>query len=65
MLLIERLAVIGELATPHFLAATEEAEPIEIYFADLASAPYGDRLVPKDGMIAVPDAPGLGIEPLL
>lgn len=53
----------GLLATLHFLAATEEAEPIEIYFADLARAPYGEALVPKGGAIAVPAAPGLGWEP--
>ena len=53
----------GLLATLHFLAATEEAEPIEIYFADLAKAPYGEALVPKAGMIAVPAGPGLGYEP--
>lgn len=53
----------GLLATLHFLAATEEAEPIEIYFADLRQAPYGEKLVPKAGTIDVPDAPGLGYEP--
>lgn len=53
----------GLLATLHFLAAAEEAEPIEIYFADLARPPYGTRLIPVDGRIAVPTAPGLGFEP--
>lgn len=53
----------GLLATLHVLAAAEEETPIEIYFADLAAAPYGDRLVPKGGAIAVPDAPGLGLDP--
>lgn len=55
----------GLLATLHFLAAAEEAEPIEIYFADLEHAPYGDALVPRGGVIPVPEAPGLGYEPLL
>jgi L-alanine-DL-glutamate epimerase-like enolase superfamily enzyme len=55
----------GLLATLHFLAATEEAEPIEIYFADLARAPYGEALIPEDGSIAVPATPGLGFEPVL
>lgn len=55
----------GLLATLHFLAATEDAEPIEIYFADLRRAPYGEALVPKGGVIAVPEAPGLGYEPVL
>jgi L-alanine-DL-glutamate epimerase-like enolase superfamily enzyme len=53
----------GLLASLHFLAATEEAEPIEIYFADLGHAPYGERLVPQGGAIALPTAPGLGWEP--
>ncbi len=52
----------GLLATLHVLAAIEEAEPIEIYFADLARPPY-PALVPVNGAIAVPAAPGLGLEP--
>ena len=55
----------GLLATLHLLAAAEEAEPIEIYFADLERAPYGPHLVPRDGVIAVPDRPGLGFAPEL
>lgn len=55
----------GLLATLHLLAASEEEEPIEIYFADLDRAPYGERLVPKGGAIALPDGPGLGWEPEL
>lgn len=55
----------GLLATLHILAAAAEAEPIEIYFADLERAPYGKRLVPRGGVIAVPEAPGLGFEPEL
>jgi L-alanine-DL-glutamate epimerase-like enolase superfamily enzyme len=54
----------GLLATLHFLAAGEEAEPIEVYFADLERAPYA-ALVPRQGAVAVPDAPGLGFEPEL
>lgn len=52
----------GLLATLHVLAAVEEAEPIEVYFADLAQAPY-PALIPREGAIAVPHAPGLGFEP--
>lgn len=55
----------GLLATLHFLAASEEEEPIEIYFADLDRAPYGEHLVPRDGAIALPEGPGLGWEPEL
>lgn len=52
----------GLLATLHVLAAAPEAEPIEIYFADLARPAY-PALVPRGGAIAVPGAPGLGFEP--
>jgi L-alanine-DL-glutamate epimerase-like enolase superfamily enzyme len=54
----------GLLATLHFLAAAEEAEPIEVYFADLERAPYGPHLLPRGGAIALPTAPGLGFEPV-
>jgi L-alanine-DL-glutamate epimerase-like enolase superfamily enzyme len=54
----------GLLATLHVLAAIQEAEPIEIYFADLDRWPY-PALVPRRGAIALPDAPGLGSEPEL
>lgn len=54
----------GLLASLHFLAACEEEQPIEIYFADLASPPYGGALDVKDGFIAVPEGPGLGLQPM-
>jgi L-alanine-DL-glutamate epimerase-like enolase superfamily enzyme len=54
----------GLLATLHVLAAAPEAEPIEYYFADLAAPPMGDALTPRDGFIALPAAPGLGLEPV-
>jgi L-alanine-DL-glutamate epimerase-like enolase superfamily enzyme len=50
----------GLLATLHVLAAMEEATPLEVYFADLAHPPY-PALVPRGGLVAVPDAPGLGL----
>jgi D-galactarolactone cycloisomerase len=54
----------GLLASLHFLAAQEVAEPLEIYFADLEKPPFGPHLVPQDGEIAVPQGPGLGLEPI-
>ncbi len=54
----------GLLATLHVLAAAEQPTPIEIYFADLATPVY-PALLARDGMVAVPDAPGLGLEPAL
>ncbi len=53
----------GLLASLHFLAAAERAEPLEIYFADLEKPPFGQHLVPRNGEIAVPEGPGLGLEP--
>jgi L-alanine-DL-glutamate epimerase-like enolase superfamily enzyme len=52
----------GLLASLHVLAASEREEPLEVYFADLALPPY-PALVPQGGFIAVPDGPGLGLEP--
>jgi len=54
----------GLLASLHFLAGSEEEQPIEIYFAELAAPPYGDALEVKDGFIAVPEGPGLGLQPM-
>ena len=53
----------GLLASLHFLAASEAVESLEIYFADLEDPPFGTALVPQDGAIAVPQGPGLGLEP--
>jgi L-alanine-DL-glutamate epimerase-like enolase superfamily enzyme len=53
----------GLLATLHFLAAVPDAEPIEIYFADLDAAPHGAALAVREGFISVPTAPGLGLIP--
>ncbi len=53
----------GLLATLHWLAAAPAEQPLEVYFADLAAAPYGLALEPVDGFVTVPTAPGLGLEP--
>lgn len=53
----------GLLATLHLLAAVPDAEPIEIYFADLAAPPYGEALDIREGFISVPAGPGLGLTP--
>ncbi|MBX9701995.1 MAG: mandelate racemase/muconate lactonizing enzyme family protein [Acetobacteraceae bacterium] len=52
----------GLLATLHVLAAMAVETPLEVYFADLARPPF-PALDPKGGMVAVPDGPGLGLEP--
>lgn len=54
----------GLLASLHFLAGCAQEQPIEIYFADLASPPYGTALDVKDGFVAVPEGPGLGLQPM-
>ncbi len=54
----------GLLATLHLLAALPEAEPIEVYFADLDGPPHGAALAVREGAIAVPQGPGLGLEPV-
>lgn len=54
----------GLLATLHLLAAMPEAEPLEIYFADLATPPFGAGLQPVAGFLTLPEAPGLGLAPV-
>jgi L-alanine-DL-glutamate epimerase-like enolase superfamily enzyme len=53
----------GLLASLHFLAAMEAAEPLEVYFADLEKPPFGRHLAPMNGEIFVPKGSGLGLEP--
>jgi L-alanine-DL-glutamate epimerase-like enolase superfamily enzyme len=51
----------GLLATLHLLATAAVEEPLEYYFADLAAPPYS-ALIPREGFVAVPQGPGLGLE---
>lgn len=54
----------GLLAAAHTAAALGGADAmIEWRWFDLESSIYGDALAPADGRIAVPDAPGLGLDP--
>ena len=50
----------GLLASLHLLAAAPVEEPLEVYFADLAAPPY-PGLIPRQGFVAVPEGPGLGM----
>lgn len=52
----------GLLATVQLLGAAPEGL-LEVLSVDLEASPYGDALVPVDGMVRVPDGPGLGIDP--
>jgi L-alanine-DL-glutamate epimerase-like enolase superfamily enzyme len=51
------------LATIHLLAAIVPQTPVEAYFFDLEAGPFGDAVVPQGARFAVPQGPGLGIDP--
>jgi L-alanine-DL-glutamate epimerase-like enolase superfamily enzyme len=54
----------GLLASVHASAALGgPGALVEWRYFDLEAQLYGDAIVPKNGMIAVPQAPGLGLEP--
>ena len=53
----------GLLAGVHVNAALGDASLVEWRYFDLESRLYGDAAVPKHGSIAVPQGPGLGLEP--
>ncbi len=53
----------GLIATAHVLAALSRDPMIERLYCDLTESPFGDWYEPKDGMLAVPQGPGLGVEP--
>jgi L-alanine-DL-glutamate epimerase-like enolase superfamily enzyme len=53
----------GFLASLHLAAALAPAEPFELFFGDLQASPYHDAVRARAGRLAVPDGPGLGIEP--
>ena len=53
----------GLLATLQLLAADDSVEAIERFYIALDNDLYGGALTPENGAIAVPDGPGLGLEP--
>jgi L-alanine-DL-glutamate epimerase-like enolase superfamily enzyme len=53
----------GLLAGVHVNAAFGDGSLVEWRYFDLESRLYGDAAVPKHGSIAVPQGPGLGLEP--
>ncbi len=54
----------GLLASIHATAALGDARAmIEWRYFDMEARVLGDAVVPRDGMIRVPDGPGLGIDP--
>lgn len=52
----------GLIATIHIVAAMEEDELCEHRYCDLGASPLGEAVMQKDGFLAVPQGPGLGIE---
>jgi len=53
----------GLIATAHVSAALSPAPMIERLYCDLTESPFGDWYEPVDGTLAVPQGPGLGVEP--
>lgn len=53
----------GLVATAHVSAALSRAPLIERLYGDLSESPFGDWYEPVDGHLALPQGPGLGIEP--
>ena len=53
----------GLIATTHVSAALARAPMIERLYCDLTESPFGDWYEPVDGYLALPQGPGLGIDP--
>jgi hypothetical protein len=53
----------GYLASLHLAAAFAPTVPFELFFGDLEASPYHGAVRARGGRLAVPDGPGLGIEP--
>jgi L-alanine-DL-glutamate epimerase-like enolase superfamily enzyme len=53
----------GLLASIHCIAAMPGETLVERFYCDFADSPLGDAINPKDGRIAVPQGPGLGVDP--
>jgi len=53
----------GLIATAHLSAALAPAPMLERLYCDLSDSPFGTWYEPVDGFLAVPQGPGLGVEP--
>jgi len=54
----------GLLASLHLLSLLpDEALAEHFYYETLEASLYGDAILPRDGMMAVPTGPGLGMDP--
>jgi len=53
----------GLVATAHVTAALSRAPLVERLYCDLSDNPFGDWYEPVDGYLALPQGPGLGVDP--
>jgi len=53
----------GALATLHLVAALAPQERFEYFYLQADASLYGEALVPKKAELAVPQGPGLGVDP--
>jgi len=53
----------GLLASIHCIAAMPRESLVERFYCDFADNPLGDAIHPRQGRIAVPQRPGLGVDP--
>ena len=53
----------GLLASMHCIAAMPRETLVERFYCDFADNPLGEAIHPKNGRIAVPQGPGLGVDP--
>jgi L-alanine-DL-glutamate epimerase-like enolase superfamily enzyme len=53
----------GLLASIHCIAAMPSETLVERFYCDFADNPLGDAIHPLQGRIAVPQGPGLGVDP--
>ena len=53
----------GLLASIHCIAAIPAESLVERFYCDFADNPLGEAIHPRNGRIAVPQGPGLGVDP--
>ncbi len=53
----------GLLASIHCIAALAPGAPVERFYCDFEENPLGDAIHPREGRMAVPHGPGLGVDP--
>jgi D-galactarolactone cycloisomerase len=53
----------GLLASIHCIAAMSRETLVERFYCDFAENPLGEAIHPRQGRIAVPQGPGLGVDP--